>query len=249
MATGGTSLSLIKKNIPTNSAKKTVSTSNNNTGVNLNDSVSSFIRQMSNDNNAATFNFNHNEAVLARDWQREMSDTSHQREVEDLKRAGLNPVLSANSGATAYGASSASGSADSTGVAMLASIYNTRLNNANAVKIAKINQDTQKMNNKKDIQIAKINKEASKYASDNAYSASKYATESNALVSKYASDNAYISSRYASDQAYNSSIYSTDHNKYSYIDQFVKGLIGSNDNTSTYTIGKRVKDFVKKLRK
>lgn len=33
-------------------------------------------------------------------WQKMMSDTSHQREVEDLKAAGLNPVLSANAGAS-----------------------------------------------------------------------------------------------------------------------------------------------------
>lgn len=57
--------------------------------------------------------FNHDEAELSRKWQEYMSDTAHQREIKDLKAAGLNPVLSAMAGAPVTSGATASGYAGS----------------------------------------------------------------------------------------------------------------------------------------
>lgn len=50
--------------------------------------------------------YNTAEAQKQRDWQTEMSNTAHQREIEDLKAAGINPALTAMGG---MGASTPSG--------------------------------------------------------------------------------------------------------------------------------------------
>lgn len=51
--------------------------------------------------------FNSAEAQKSRDWQEKMSNTAHQRQVQDLKAAGLNPMISANSGASTPGGATA----------------------------------------------------------------------------------------------------------------------------------------------
>lgn len=48
-------------------------------------------------------------------YQKEFAQNAHQWEIEDLKKAGLNPVLSANSGASASGGGVSSGSVTSAG--------------------------------------------------------------------------------------------------------------------------------------
>ena len=57
---------------------------------------------------AKAMKFSADEAQKNRDWQEYMSSTSYSRAVEDLKNAGLNPVLAAGGGA--FGASTPSGS-------------------------------------------------------------------------------------------------------------------------------------------
>lgn len=68
--------------------------------------------------NTAAMNYNSAEALANRQFQERMSNTSYQRAVEDMKKAGLNPILAfANGGASTPGGSAGTISGASMGLA------------------------------------------------------------------------------------------------------------------------------------
>lgn len=68
--------------------------------------------------NTTAMDYNSAEALANREWQERMSSTAYQRAVEDMKKAGLNPILAfSNGGASTPGGSAGTISGASMGLA------------------------------------------------------------------------------------------------------------------------------------
>lgn len=131
------------------------------------------------------------EAAKEREWSKNLSDTAHRREVKDLIAAGLNPILSANSGAWAgsgssgqgYSSSGAMGAGHSGSGAMgqtdmgvtgtIGALMSNSISTARDMAITRIQTDQSKYNTDMQFAIAKLQAETSIYNNNNNIDANK----------------------------------------------------------------------------
>lgn len=186
--------------------------SNKNNAINI---------QMNRENNA----FNAQQADIQRNWEAQMSNTAHQREVADLQAAGLNPILSAGGiGASTPVASNATAQqftgADTTYINALAQLAAVSMQSNASITAAGLNSAAVE-------RAAAMTSAASMYGSDQALKGSMYGADQSAKSYMYSADKAFSGTKYSSDKKYKADMTQTYVNGALGLLNFVSDMVGN----------------------
>lgn len=233
------------------------------------------LRDWQEQQNKIAMDFSAEQAAINRDWQKMMSDTAHQREVADMIRAGINPVLSVmggngatvTSGATASGVTSsgAMSQSDKSFAGSMSNLFGSFISalmqQQSSLVSAVTNMATTEKNNQTSKEIAEGYMAIDRYVADisrlntmTSTEASKYCTELSAKASEFAAvthGNAQIA---AANLAKSASMYATDQNNANKIqlqedaqefEEYMTKFYPSNLFETTGSLGMKLGDLLK----